>query len=386
MASSEKIIFVPFILAFGGVERLVLALSRYLYARGSAHKVVCFDQTINLAGYANWPMQVYEIKPRRNPLAEGWALSRFLQAAYANGSPPALLFDLKGAFYAGLFPPSGYYLHLTDPPSLLPTETSKYAPSLRGSLPWFEDGGMAGIVKKPYAEVVHRINRRGARGAASVVVMTDSIAGELQDIYGVKAHVVRPGINKPKNRRHMGVRSGNSMHILSVCRLELSKRIDWIINALAALESSSAPLSGRVDWTLEIVGEGSEKENLHNLAEKAGISGRTVFHGRVSDARIEELYVESDMFIMPAVQGYGLPALEALAKGVPVILHRESGVSEILGGTPWAIIIDKREDLSTAIDKMVGRLLAGEHAWHPLPTVPAEEEWAKRICEVCQWI
>jgi glycosyltransferase involved in cell wall biosynthesis len=60
---------------------------------------------------------------------------------------------------------------------------------------------------------------------------------------------------------------------------------------------------------------------------------------------------------MPAVQGYGLPALEALARGVPVVLHRESGVSEILRGTPWAEIIeDSSDELALAINTMVNRI------------------------------
>ena len=33
---------------------------------------------------------------------------------------------------------------------------------------------------------------------------------------------------------------------------------------------------------------------------------------------------------MPAVQGYGIPAIESLQRGIPVLLHRESGVSDIL--------------------------------------------------------
>ena len=67
MKNAERIIFVPFIHGFGGVERLILALSRYLYNHGIAHKVVCFNQTIDLAHYADWPMVVDEIACKRNP-------------------------------------------------------------------------------------------------------------------------------------------------------------------------------------------------------------------------------------------------------------------------------------------------------------------------------
>ena len=387
MPPAEKIIFVPFIYAFGGVERLVLALSHYLHEHHCSHSVVCFNQTIDFASYADWPLTVHEIQPRRNPLVEGWALNRYLQAAYAKGSPPALLFDLKGAFYAGMFLPSGFFLHLTDPPSLLPSETSKNAPSARKKYSPCAKAKWPGMIKTARAEIVHRINQRGVRRAASVITMTNSITAELRDLYGVEGQVIRPGVKMPRTQPPLGQLCGNHMRILSVCRLESKKRIEWILRALAELESSTPPLSKRVNWTFEIVGEGSQRENLRSLAKHLGLSERTVFHGRVSDARLEELYLDANLFLMPAVQGYGLPALEALARGIPVVLHRESGVAEILSGTPWVEILDNgSESLSASISRMVGRLINGEFLKHPLPTFPTEADWAQNICRVCRWV
>ena len=118
MRNSERIIFVPFIHAFGGVERLVLALSRFLHEHGIPHTVLCFNQTIDFAGYADWPINVQELTHRRSPVSEGLALNRYLRASHACGSPPPLLFDLKGAFYAGMIPTLDYHLHLTDPPQV----------------------------------------------------------------------------------------------------------------------------------------------------------------------------------------------------------------------------------------------------------------------------
>lgn len=386
MLLAEKIIFVPFIHAFGGVERLILGLSCFLHEHEMAHTVVCFRDTINFQSYAGWPMTVRELASPRNPVAEAWALKCYMRAACAAGSPPPLLFDLKGAFYGGVFPVPDFYLHLTDPPSLLPSEVSKFAPSARRVYPSFrrESPGLVNMVR---GEGVHRINRRGARRAVSVIAMTNAIAEELRVLYSIEAKIIRPGVKKPIVRPSLKGRPGKIMRMLSVCRLESSKRIDQVLNALAGLESSVVPLSAKTDWILDVAGDGSQREHLQTFAVQAGIAGRVVFHGKVGDARLEELFADASLFLMPAVQGYGLPALEALARGIPVILHRESGVSEILAGTLWAEIIkDSAGDLSSAINKMVGLLGDDIIQKSLLPEFPSETDWAREICTLCKWI
>ena len=128
-------------------------------------------------------------------------------------------------------------------------------------------------------------------------------------------------------------------------------------------------MSKKIDWCIDLVGEGSQRELLQKLAANRGIAESLVFHGKISDERVEKLFADARLFLMPAVQGYGLPALEALARGVPVVLHRESGVSEILRGTPWAEIIeDSSDELALAINTMVERIRSDELKKIPMPT------------------
>ena len=377
--TAERIVFVPFIHAFAGVERLILGLSRFLHENGATHTVVCFSQTIDLASYAKWPLTVHELAPMRNPVPEGWALHHYLRRAYGRGSPPALLFELKGAFYAGMFPAPGYHLHLTDPPSLLPADVSKCAPSFRKVYPSFKGQQCPSLLDSARGEIVHRINRRGVDSALSVIAMTDAIAAELRTVYSVEPKIVRPGVRvSPRSASKQF--STDRIRILSVCRLEPNKRVDWILHALADLESRASPLSRATDWTLDVVGGGSQERQLQALASQLGIATKVVFHGTISDARLEELLPLQRFFLMPATQGYGLPALEALAKGVPVVLHRESGVSEVLSGTLWAAVVDDGIDsLAVAIRAMLDRLRDGEISKSPVPALPTESGWAREI-------
>lgn len=387
MKSPERIIFVPYIHAFGGVERLILALSRFLHEHGLPHTVVCFSETIGFSSYADWPMPVQELTTRRNPISEGMALNRYLRAAHADGLPPPLLFDLKGAFYAGMFPALPYHLHLTDPPSLLPSEVSKFALSLRQNWPCDSKKSRPALVKMIRGEISHRLNRRGTLNALSVIAMTHSIADELFKLYSLEVDIVRPGVTLPPSFSKRSLHPRGKVRLLSVCRLEPNKRLDWVLKALAGLESSASPLSKKIDWILDVVGDGSQRKELQHLAVELGIAERVVFYGRILDPKVEEAYAGASLFLMPAVQGYGLPALEALSRGVAVVLHKESGVSEILKGNPWVEIIENGiDDLASSIDIMADRICNHELETSPIPEFPTEADWARNICIQCKWI
>ena len=366
--------FVPFVEAFGGLERLLLGMSRFLHDRGLPHEVVCFADRVGLPSRAAWPLRVRELRPRRNALAEALSLHRYL--GQNGGGHAPLLFDLKGAFYAGLLPMPRYHVHLTDPPSLLPADVSKHAFSLRRAIP-----GGSGLPAGVHGEIVHRITRRGARRAQTVVTMSEAIAEELRAIYSIQPIVVRPGVAMPPmpagERRRRDRFNG-----LSVSRLEPNKRVDWILRAWARLHLDEPCQVA----TLHIVGDGSQSLPLQALASDLGIASHVVFHGPVPDATLDEIFCSADVFLMPAAQGYGLPALEALARGVPVIVHRDSGVSEILKATPWAEVIDEDVDqLAMTTRAIVQRLASGRLQGSASPAFPTESGWALRLSEICGW-
>ena len=172
--------------------------------------------------------------------------------------------------------------------------------------------------------------------------------------------------------------------MLSVSRLEASKRLDEVLKALSVLNSDTCDRVGR--WTLDIAGAGPAREELEKLSHSLGVAEQVSFHGRVSDAELEAMYCNADVFVMPAVQGYGLPALEALQRGVPVVMHRDSGASEIFRKTNWVEIIDSCDELAPALKRLHARAGAADLTMDSLPHVPSDEGWAEEMSQVCGWI
>jgi glycosyltransferase involved in cell wall biosynthesis len=387
LKNSEKIIFVPFIYGFGGVERLILTISHFLYEKKISHVIVSFKCTINLQSYAYWPINHKNLSCWRFSLCEAFTLNNYLKKMYLNGSPPALLFDLKGTFYSGFFPKINYHIHLTDPPSLLQSDISKFANSIKdcyGNLT-FEKRNLKKII---FSEVVHRINKRGASRAISVNVMTNSIADEIKKIYRIKPNVFYPGVKKlSKIDNTLFKESLVKFKILSISRIESSKRIDWILKALFSIENSFDFINVKIDWHMNIIGDGSKLEMLKKMAKDYKIDKKITFHGQITDSEVEKIMSETDLFIMPAKQGYGLPALEALARGIPVIIHKGSGVIETLNESDYVSIIENGiSDLINAIVKMINKYNSNNFDKNTMPEIPSEHEWANNICKICNWI
>jgi glycosyltransferase involved in cell wall biosynthesis len=199
--------------------------------------------------------------------------------------------------------------------------------------------------------------------------------------------IVRQGARKPVSQAQRDYQPGNPFRFLSLSRLEPNKRIDWILRAFALLEKRNPPLSAGLPWTLDIVGQGAERTRLEALAAELGLGSKVRFHGHLSDEQLENIYAQTGIFLMPAVQGYGLPALEALLRHVPVLLHEESGVSEVLRGSAWVEIIDGGiEALAEGIIRFVSRLSKPEIWRSPLPDIRTDQQWAEQMSDVCGWI
>ena len=371
----DRILFIPEITNFGGGERVYLSLSKFLHEQGIPHRIVSYYQDIRLQDYADWPVKTEVLSPDRNPVRKALALTRYLARQRALGGAKPLLFGLQSGLHAAAFGAKDYCILILDAPSLLGVRPAPQSPLTRAAL---------GVRDMLFEATV----RRSVHQADPLIIPTNVMADEIESLYSRRPLIARFGVaGDSRHYRHRPLAPGRSLRFLSVCRLEDNKRIDWILRSLAALEARAPSLHSRRDWQLDVVGEGSREDELRRLAAELGLTSRVVFHGLVSDDRLEEIYNKADLFLMPAVQGYGLPALEALTRKIPVVMHAQSGVSEILGGTPWVEIITGGEETLTAgIDMMVGHLLAANLTEQSLPNFPTESQWAEEVCRLCGWI
>lgn len=100
-----------------------------------------------------------------------------------------------------------------------------------------------------------------------------------------------------------------------------------------------------------IVGSGEQYFELLELAAYLGIARNVLFTGFQRGKRWRDAYAVADLFVMPSIsEPFGLTALESIAYGTPVLITRQSGVSEVLSN---ALKVDFWD-----IEKMANQIVA----------------------------
>lgn len=132
--------------------------------------------------------------------------------------------------------------------------------------------------------------------------------------------------------------------VLFVSSLWPYKNCDALLRAWALVRDD---LPGR---QLAIVGAGRDEKytaSLHALAAELGISDDVVFVGGVPLDETVSFYRAADVFVYPSLnETFGLPILEAMACGVPVVTSDTSAMPETAGGA--AVLADPKEPASIA--------------------------------------
>lgn len=119
------------------------------------------------------------------------------------------------------------------------------------------------------------------------------------------------------------------------------------------LDACRALTSRGVQWTLDVVGDGGDREKI----ELAGVT----YHGPIrSEKRIAELYAASDVFVSPATQGesFGIVLLEAMASGRPIVCSDIPGYRFAVGAGPDSgaklVPAGSVDGLATALAELAG--------------------------------
>ena len=123
--------------------------------------------------------------------------------------------------------------------------------------------------------------------------------------------------------------------------LDLRKNVEGLLRAWSGL-----PASLRSDHQLVVVCRAthSELSALEKMTRSLGIFDHVLFTGFVSDATLVTLYQAAHLFVFPSLyEGFGLPVLEALACGAPVITGDNSSLREIVS-SPEALFDSANEE------------------------------------------
>jgi glycosyltransferase involved in cell wall biosynthesis len=104
------------------------------------------------------------------------------------------------------------------------------------------------------------------------------------------------------------------------------KGLSVLLEALAKLRTE------RDDAELVIIGKPKKRSSIPPLIERLGLGGAVRFVSDVTTERIVELYAEAEVAVVPSLyEGFSLPAVEAMACGVPLVATTGGAVPEVVG-------------------------------------------------------
>jgi alpha-1,3-rhamnosyl/mannosyltransferase len=135
-------------------------------------------------------------------------------------------------------------------------------------------------------------------------------------------------------------------YTLCVSTLEPRKKIDKLLQAYECL-----PQSLRERFPLLLVGSyGWLSDHLHQEVARLSGQGWLRYLGFVPEAALPALYAGARSFVYPSTyEGFGLPVLEAMASGVPVVTSNRSCLPELAGGAALLVDPDDVEALVLAV-------------------------------------
>jgi glycosyltransferase involved in cell wall biosynthesis len=142
----------------------------------------------------------------------------------------------------------------------------------------------------------------------------------------------------------------NNPFVLYTGNIKPHKNVDRLIDAFAILRQQRTD-----DVKLLIIGdEASKYPNLRRLVHRHQLHQHVRFLGFVSDATLAVLYRLASVFVFPSLyEGFGLPPLEAMAAGAPVVTSNISSLPEVVGDA--ALLIDPMD--ASAIATAMARVL-----------------------------
>ena len=149
---------------------------------------------------------------------------------------------------------------------------------------------------------------------------------------------------------------GKPARILTIGRLVEKKGMIYLLEAVYLLLKRGVPVQ------LHIVGKGTEEARLKHYCRQFGLEQTVVFMGWQNPDQIKDLYVHSDVFVLPSVVALngdrdGIPnvVLEAMSVGVPVVSTPVSGIPEVIQNGFNGLLVTERdsEQLADAISTLV---------------------------------
>lgn len=206
--------------------------------------------------------------------------------------------------------------------------------------------------------VAKLIFKKSIRRAEHIITISKATAAALIDVLGIPEEnisIIYPAADgyRPLDRElSAGYISKkyktDNKYMLTVSTVEPRKNLNTLLHAVAGLKNEGVQLliAGASGW---------KTSSVYNEYEKLGFSEKEVkFLGYMPESDMNRLYSGAQLFVFPSIyEGFGMPLLEAMASGTPVIASASSSLPEVAGKEGFLVNPYNVADWQAAISKVL---------------------------------
>lgn len=190
-----------------------------------------------------------------------------------------------------------------------------------------EFGRHQGWLVSRISRTVHARELRAISQATRVIVCSKYMKHELVDSLGAdhrKISVVPNGVDSSDSGSYIPPKPSRDLFTIGFLgRVEWEKGVHHVIDALALLHGCG--------FRLRIIGTGSQLPHLMGKIARRGLTDQVDLFGYVSSERKRELLSECNVLVVPSsYEPFGIVALEAGLAGVPLVVSRAGGLTDVI--------------------------------------------------------
>lgn len=174
-----------------------------------------------------------------------------------------------------------------------------------------------------------------------------------------KVETLRLGIDcEDFDYRPRPVAQGNPIRFITVGRMTEKKGHRYTLEAFAGLVARRPDLAAHLD----LIGNGPELEEMHDLVDELGLSAQATVHGGLPHEKVRDLLNRANVFVLPSVtaadgdmEGIPVSIMEAMAMGLPVVSTRHSGIPELVADGISGVLVAERDTpaLTDAFERLI---------------------------------
>ena len=161
---------------------------------------------------------------------------------------------------------------------------------------------------------------------AGKAYLTEVLGATEDRVFARPYEVPDPSAMKASSSNDQNILKDRKPIFLFIGQLIHRKGLQYLLASCAALKAQ-----GISDYTLLILGTGSEQQEFQDLSQSYGLEGCVRWIGQVNYEHLSTYFINSDVFVFPTLEDtWGMVVLEAMSFGKPVLCSKWAGASEMI--------------------------------------------------------